>query len=127
MRALDKINRLGWKEVQKLLGKGRKDASGDFTEGAGLDESQIKALKGWMDLDLKSQKIIEESKKTKDSFENLARSSDIKLWREGYSELIEVLRVLDSFEQKNWELVILSKKQKDQKNSQYNSPIAVNA
>ena len=30
-------------------------------------------------------------------------------------------------EQKNWELVILSKKQKDQKNSQYNSPIAVNA
>jgi len=104
LRALDKINRLGWKEVQKLLGKGRKDASGDFTEGAGLDESQIKALKGWMDLDLKSQKIIEETKKTKDSFENLARSSDIKLWREGYSELIEVLRVLDSFEQKNWEL-----------------------
>ena len=30
-------------------------------------------------------------------------------------------------EQTNWELVTLSKKQKDQKNSQYNRPIAVNA
>ncbi len=104
LRALDKINRLGWQEVQKLLGKGRKDASGDFTKGAGLDEFQIKALKGWMDLDLKNQENIEEAKKIKDSPENLAKSSDIKLWREGYSEILEVLRILDFFEQKNWEL-----------------------
>ena len=30
-------------------------------------------------------------------------------------------------EQANWELVTLSEKEKDKKNSQYNSPIAVNA
>ena len=30
-------------------------------------------------------------------------------------------------DQLNWELVTLSEKQKNQKNSQYNSPIAVNA
>ena len=30
-------------------------------------------------------------------------------------------------EPSNWELVTLSKKQKDQKNSQYDTPIAVNA
>ena len=30
-------------------------------------------------------------------------------------------------DQANWELVTLTKKQKDQKNSQYNRPIAVNA
>jgi len=36
LRALDKIERLGWKEVAKLLGKGRMDKSGDFTKGANL-------------------------------------------------------------------------------------------
>ena len=34
LRALDKIDRLGWDEVKKLLGSGRKDKSGDFTKGA---------------------------------------------------------------------------------------------
>ena len=33
LRSLDKLDRLGWDEVKKLLGKGRKDKSGDFTEG----------------------------------------------------------------------------------------------
>ena len=33
LRALDKIDRLGWNEVQKLLGEGIKDKSGDITNG----------------------------------------------------------------------------------------------
>ena len=41
LRSLDKLDRLGWDEVKKLLGKGRKDKSGDFTEGAELSSSQI--------------------------------------------------------------------------------------
>ena len=41
MRALDKIDRLGWEEVKKLLGKGRKDKSGDYTKGANLTNDQI--------------------------------------------------------------------------------------
>jgi len=44
LRALDKIDRLGWKEVKKLLGKGRKDNSGDVTKGADLDENKIEIL-----------------------------------------------------------------------------------
>jgi len=44
LRALDKIDRLGWAEVKKLLGKGRKDQSGDFTKGANLNEKQIDFL-----------------------------------------------------------------------------------
>jgi len=51
LRALDKIDRLGWEEVKKLLGKGRKDKSGDFTKGANLDEKQINLLE---DDDLKA-------------------------------------------------------------------------
>tara|TARA_A100001011_G_scaffold302565_1_gene316302 strand:+ start:48 stop:1382 length:1335 start_codon:yes stop_codon:yes gene_type:complete len=44
LRALDKIDRLGWDEVKKLLGKGRKDKSGDFTKGANLNNEQIKII-----------------------------------------------------------------------------------
>jgi histidyl-tRNA synthetase len=43
LRALDKLDRLGEAGVALLLGAGRKDESGDFTKGAGLDASQIKA------------------------------------------------------------------------------------
>ena len=41
LRALDKLDRLGWVEVKKLLGKGRKDKSGDFTKGANLTSKNI--------------------------------------------------------------------------------------
>src|ERR1700730_2397044 len=42
LRAIDKLDRLGPEGVRQLLGPGRKDDSGDFTKGAGLDEAQIK-------------------------------------------------------------------------------------
>ncbi len=41
LRAIDKFDRLGSEEVQLLLGAGRKDESGDFTKGAGLNSEQI--------------------------------------------------------------------------------------
>ena len=41
LRAIDKLDRLGDQAVRELLGQGRKDESGDFTEGAGLDQNQI--------------------------------------------------------------------------------------
>ncbi len=37
LRAIDKLDRLGREGVELLLGEGRKDDSGDFTQGAGLD------------------------------------------------------------------------------------------
>ena len=37
LRAIDKLDRLGIEGVRELLGPGRKDESGDFTKGAGLD------------------------------------------------------------------------------------------
>jgi histidyl-tRNA synthetase len=39
LRAIDKFDRLGEEGVRLLLGDGRKDESGDFTKGAGLDPS----------------------------------------------------------------------------------------
>ncbi len=44
LRALDKIDRLGWDGAKKLLGEGRKDKSGDYTKGANLSNDQIKII-----------------------------------------------------------------------------------
>lgn len=44
LRAIDKLDRLGIDGVRQLLGEGRKDESGDFTKGAGLDEDEIQTL-----------------------------------------------------------------------------------
>jgi len=60
LRALDKIDRLGWSEVKKILGKGRKDKSGDFTKGADLNERQIEFIeKKINDKDAKTKDILE--------------------------------------------------------------------
>jgi histidyl-tRNA synthetase len=40
LRAVDKLDRLGLQGVSDLLGKGRKDESGDFTKGADLTPAQ---------------------------------------------------------------------------------------
>ncbi|WFS01366.1 histidine--tRNA ligase [Rhizobium tumorigenes] len=44
LRAIDKLDKFGSDGVRLLLGAGRKDESGDFTKGAGLDEKQINSL-----------------------------------------------------------------------------------
>jgi histidyl-tRNA synthetase len=41
LRAIDKLDRLGAEGVRQLLGEGRKDESGDFTKGAGLNPKSI--------------------------------------------------------------------------------------
>ncbi len=48
LRAIDKLDRLGPDGVRALLGEGRKDASGDFTEGAGLGAAQAETVMGFM-------------------------------------------------------------------------------
>ncbi|MDE2181883.1 MAG: histidine--tRNA ligase [Alphaproteobacteria bacterium] len=44
LRAIDKFDRLGEGGVRALLGEGRKDESGDFTKGAGLNNEQITSI-----------------------------------------------------------------------------------
>ena len=45
LRAIDKLDRLGVDGVRQLLGEGRKDESGDFTKGAGLDRDKSSTSK----------------------------------------------------------------------------------
>jgi histidyl-tRNA synthetase len=44
LRAIDKFDRLGEAGVRALLGKGRKDESGDFTKGAELKPTEIDSV-----------------------------------------------------------------------------------
>ncbi len=44
LRAIDKLDKFGPDGVRLLLGKGRLDESGDFTKGAGLDDTAIDAV-----------------------------------------------------------------------------------
>lgn len=49
LRAIDKLDKFGTEGVKLLLGAGRKDESGDFTKGAGLDDAQIATLVGYIE------------------------------------------------------------------------------
>lgn len=48
LRAIDKLDRLGPEGVRALLGEGRKDASGDYTDGAGLTPEQADIVMAFM-------------------------------------------------------------------------------
>jgi histidyl-tRNA synthetase len=48
LRAIDKLDKFGPDGVALLLGEGRKDESGDFTKGAGLDGKAIEAVLGYV-------------------------------------------------------------------------------
>ncbi len=48
LRAIDKLDRLGPDAVRMLLGKGRRDESGDFTKGAELPEKAIDTVLGFL-------------------------------------------------------------------------------
>jgi len=72
LRALDKIDRLGWGEAKKLLGEGRKDKSGDYTKGANLNSDQIKIIENALKSKISdSEDVLEIIKIFKDyNFEN---------------------------------------------------------
>ena len=44
LRQIDKLDRLGFAGVEQMLGEGRKDESGAFNKGVGLDAAQIKIV-----------------------------------------------------------------------------------
>ena len=48
LRAMDKFDKFGVEGVAQLLGKGRKDESGDFTPGAGLDDANSRIITSFL-------------------------------------------------------------------------------
>ncbi|MGE0214057.1 MAG: histidine--tRNA ligase [Parvibaculaceae bacterium] len=49
LRSIDKLDKFGIDGVRLLLGEGRKDESGDFTKGAGLDKSAIGKVASYLE------------------------------------------------------------------------------
>lgn len=88
LRALDKLDRLGPDGVRQLLGPGRKDDSGDFTIGAGLDDSAI-------DQALQFLSSYQSSRRsTVDALAGLVANSDTG--QEGVAELGELDKLLSA-------------------------------
>jgi histidyl-tRNA synthetase len=50
LRAIDKADKFPLQEIAKLLGAGRKDESGDFTKGAGLNDQQTGSLLSFLEM-----------------------------------------------------------------------------
>jgi histidyl-tRNA synthetase len=90
LRAIDKLDRLGVEAVEKLLGPGRKDESGDFTKGAGLTDTQITRIinfTGWGQKGSGAKSTLSANEVTIANFEDAVRGS--KLGEEGVQELAE--------------------------------------
>jgi histidyl-tRNA synthetase len=78
MRAIDKLDRLGFEGVQMLLSKGRKDESGDFTKGAELSDEQITRVlnfTGWGEKGSGSGSITGSNEVAIANFEDAVRGS----------------------------------------------------
>jgi len=50
LRSIDKLDRVGVDGVRLLLGPGRKDESGDFTEGLGVADAQIDTVMRYLEI-----------------------------------------------------------------------------
>jgi histidyl-tRNA synthetase len=70
LRAIDKLDRLGVDGVHPLLGKGRKDESGDFTKGAQLTEKQIESVMTFIEQAAKSSAAMAAAAAVGDLFNN---------------------------------------------------------
>jgi histidyl-tRNA synthetase len=88
LRAIDKLDRLGFDGVRLLLGKGRKDESGDFTNGAELDDVQIEQVIRYLDLRFTSKSTSEATNFV--FWRGAVKSSEIGL--AGIDELEDIAR-----------------------------------
>ena len=58
LRAVDKLDRLGWEGVQDLLGEGRMDESGAYTKGAGLAVAAREAIGAFIDISTRNVGVL---------------------------------------------------------------------
>jgi histidyl-tRNA synthetase len=87
LRAIDKFDRLGFAGVQRLLGEGREDESGDFTPGAGLSVSQIAAINLFFMPDRKTQTL-------QDTISELAAAvKGSEVGEAGFSDIKSIMQV----------------------------------
>jgi len=95
LRAIDKIDRLGPEGVRALLGKGRKDESGDITEGAGLDHGAIAMMLAFAMPDAARSGFVMQDERGQNldlSLREILHLSQVG--KEGLDELDEIIRLV---------------------------------
>jgi histidyl-tRNA synthetase len=99
LRAVDKLDRLGTDGVRELLGPGRKDDSGDFTQGANLSADQISRVERlWTPVDIPGFEFGSQSGSGSfavSRFDGPTEPNDTE--RVGVSGYIDNLKTLDSW------------------------------
>jgi histidyl-tRNA synthetase len=99
LRAIDKLDKFPIEEIRKLLGEGRKDESGDFTKGAGLDEAQIYSLMAFFEMKVAAPSISNEVEDLNFNWRVLDSTAQLKLFMgsssyvDGINELNEIARL----------------------------------
>lgn len=88
MRAMDKLDKVGLKGVEELLGKGRLDESGDYTEGAKLSSEAQQIVLSFL------QVTGQAAEETLNKLQNLVGSSEKGL--EGVEELRQMQSLFDA-------------------------------
>ncbi len=99
LRAIDKLDRLGQEGIKLLLGKGRKDESGDFTKGAQLELGQIEALLQFLRMHIPQQHQFPEhdlsiNRYIVEGYRN--RYQNNSLCQQGCDELDEIARIVEA-------------------------------
>ncbi len=90
LRAIDKLDRLGTSGVRLLLGKGRLDTSGDYTEGAGLSGEQTEIVMGYLEASVEDRTAVCQR------LRELIGGSEVG--EEGVRELEEIHHLLDAMD-----------------------------
>jgi histidyl-tRNA synthetase len=92
LRAIDKYDRLGRQGVELLLGPGRKDESGDFTPGAGLNSDQTANVLDYVEFQLDEE--MGDLEGVFDDWRRVVGSS--KAGNEGITELAQIATLCSS-------------------------------
>src|SRR5437016_5566205 len=90
LRAIDKYDRLDRQGVELLLGDGRKDESGDFTKGAGLEPSQRSRVLDYVEVQMAEE--FGDREGMFDDWRRVVGSSSIG--QQGVDELDEISRLV---------------------------------
>jgi histidyl-tRNA synthetase len=108
LRAIDKLDRLGIEGVRQLLGKGRKDESGDFTKGAKLDDGAIDHILRFLHqaehfepvespprpkTGLYEREILSDYESNLEAWEGIVKNTVVG--PAGVAELVEIAKLLD--------------------------------
>lgn len=100
MRSMDKFDKFGEEGVALLLGPGRKDESGDFTDGAGLDDGAIGVILDFLRAGANAIDGMAEEDSARSLYKMEEVLGDTRAGTEGLQELNGIRASIPDFEER---------------------------